>query len=119
MVGQTVTDRKLLLTDGVLNTLGFGDYHDGAGDFGRRSLMLKSGSLELMEHDESEYGCHPYETEYQANHYSFEFNEVYFLHELLIMMYGIKDKHFIEEFSQLCVTKHMQNYLYYDTNNDL
>ena len=82
---------EMLLTDKVLDVLGFSEYWDGSGDYGERSFGKEGVELyRIVEHDEMDdpacgYGGAP--PEYSPSHFSQPFKSkkmgaIYFLHEL-------------------------------------
>jgi hypothetical protein len=77
--------RELLLTDGVLDALGFSPYWGGSGEYGERRF----GSYYIIDHDEMddpECGYGSSKPMYSSQHFSEGFktdmNTLYFLHEL-------------------------------------
>lgn len=83
--------KELLITDKVLDVLGFGEYWAGASEYGERSFGIEGVELyRIVEHDEMDdpacgYGSTP--PEYSSCHYSKPFKSktmgnIYFLHEL-------------------------------------
>jgi len=80
---------ELLLTNKLLDTLGFTEYWSGCGDFGDRRLQLVEsvpGALyQIWVIDESEDPESGYSTspQYNSQHFSTEdWGTIYFLHEL-------------------------------------
>lgn len=127
---------ELLLTDGVLDALGFSKYWGGSGDFGERWLDLggQPGDEELISNDqypnyllrkidesddpECGYGKNP---KYNASHYvTKNWKVVYFFHELLqdILDWRKIDelKVFIEKARKANMGKYVDDYLNYKTN---
>ena len=91
--------KELLLTDTVLDVLGFTEYHDGTGDYGDRMLYLGSegnderliskkeyASYLIYDMDEKEDGADGYgygEPEYSSQSFTTkDFHRIYFLHEM-------------------------------------
>lgn len=87
--------KELLITDKVLDVLGFSEYWAGSGDFGERTFGIKKSEHQyekwyrIVENDETEdpasgYGGTP---EYSSQYFSSPFNAkkhraIYFLHDL-------------------------------------
>lgn len=84
--------KELLITDKVLDALGFSEYWAGSGDFGERSFGVEGVRLfrivEIDEIDDPDAGYGYGEPEYCARHYGEPFSSrnslknIYFLHEL-------------------------------------
>jgi hypothetical protein len=115
---------KLKLTDGVLDTLGFSEYHDSSGDFGTRQLNFSNGQiLRIVDLDEKEDDSdgYWYGGKYQAQHFYFsdtfaipknhgQYFDLYFLDDLFnCVKTNYPDS--IDEFKELCEAKLMSSYL--------
>jgi len=83
--------KELLITDKVLDVLGFSEYWAGASEYGERSFGIQGVEIyRIVENDEMndpELGYGNNAPEYNACHYSKPFSaktfgRIYFLHEL-------------------------------------
>jgi len=117
---------ELLLTSYVLDKLGFTGYHDGAGDFGSRTLWLSPTSkIELIETDPKDDIYDGYssscgsEPEISNGHYLKDGWIIYFLHDLYecIIDDYLEDseelKVFIEKCKKANCYPHLKSYLEY------
>lgn len=116
--------KELLLTDGVLDSLGFTDYHAGSGDFGDRRLDLggKVGDTFLtskneypfyfifvIDHQEPDYY---YEDVITPKHFcTKDFKTIYFLHEMYEDILKRRTADEVSEFINKCNKTGMSGYL--------
>ena len=118
--------KSLLLTDGVLDALGFSEYWAGCGDFGTRSLSLGNPENKwymIYDIDETEDDTGGYGTgapEYCEKHFCTEdFNSIYFLHEMYEDIVSRRSEDEILSFVEILKKKgvnmypHLQSYLEY------
>ena|SRR6187402_1294741 len=94
---------ELLLTDKVLDVLGFTEYWSECGDFGRRTLALAGERYllyQLDEKDDASDGYAPGPAEYSPGRFvSAEFNDrLYFLHDLYESINKSTSAEFIHDF---------------------
>jgi hypothetical protein len=77
--------QEMLLTDGVLDALGFTPYHDSSGDFGTRTFGEYT-LVEYLETDDPDAGYGIGQAWYSPHHFSethkYSGKRLYFLHEL-------------------------------------
>lgn len=112
--------RKLIITDDVLDKLGFSEYWDEHGTYGTRTLRFDDGTkfiiLEQEEMDDSTEGYG--DGMYVAHHFRFEghrngmegVHELFFLHQ----MYECIEKYFpsyLDEFVEKCEKVKMKPYI--------
>ncbi len=110
--------KELLLTDKVLDVLGFSEYHDGTGDYGDRRLNLGGviGDERLTskkeypfyiihEIDENEDPASGYgygKPEYCSQHFANkDFSSIYFLHEMYEDIINRRTHEEVEKFIEL------------------
>ena len=121
--------RKLLITDDVLDKLGFSEYWDENGDSGGRTLSFNDANktmfriLETGQMDDDHYGQYP-GGRYTSQEFQFcdwfaipkitdmqpSYYELYFLHQ---MYECIKEQYpyCLEEFIELCDKANMKPYI--------
>lgn len=114
---------EMLLTDEVLDLLGFTQYHGGAGDFGDRRLDLggKVGDPELLSKKEYPlYFIHVidhldgnyWEDVVTPKHFcTKDFRTIYFLHEMYEDILSRRTADEASRFIQLCNQTGMSGYL--------
>lgn len=128
---------EMVLTDKVLDVLGFSEYWAGASEYGERTFgILKTQnqyekSYRIVEHDEMDDGEQGYgnSPKYSPNHFTSPFKSkvhrsIYFLHDLYE---DISDnapellEHFIEKTKEKGVNMYpyIESYLSYRTHNSL
>lgn len=122
--------KELLLTDKVLDVLGFSEYWAGSGDFGDRRLDLggKVGDERLTskkeypsyfimvtdEIDDPEAGYGYSEPEYCSEHYSANHfdSRIYFLHEMYEDILKRRTPEEVEKFVEITKGKNVNMYPY-------
>ena len=116
---------EILLTDTILEKLGFSDWWGGSGDFSDSRITLGGQLFEIHSVDEKDddadgYGYHP--KQYVAYHYiSGDWNEnIYFLHDLYEYIKDFDNKEVLKEFVERCVKTNLKpnidSYLKYIEN---
>ena len=115
---------KLNITDDVLDKLGFGEYMDGTGDYGTRTLVFKNGqAFRIVEQDQKDDDTDGHWTGgiYLSNKWYFsgsfaipeiktKDSDLYFIHE----MYNCINQNYpecTEEFYENCKKVKMEKYL--------
>lgn len=102
---------KLLLTDKILDKLGFTPYNDENGDSGTRILYVGDNILKVWDMDEIDDETQGYGSpaKYRAKHFMIpDYGPVYFLHELLDV---INKEDIMLEFVRKCHLYNMGFYL--------
>ena len=126
--------KELLITDKVLDVLGFTEYSDGAGDFGDRRLDLRNKEnpkkkyiiYEIDEIEDPEAGYGYGEPEYCSQHFcTKDFKEnIYFLHEMYEDILEHYTPEEVETFIQITKRRgvnmfpYIKQYLNYKNNNN-
>ena len=100
---------ELLLTEDVLDRLGFTEYHDKGGDYGMRTLWIKEDHYVVWEYETTEEDS-LHGVVYISHHFGSEdYGQLYFLHELWEQIN--KNTSQIALFEQLCKKNGMGSYI--------